>query len=431
MVRFQMYPFGYLGLLMQKIRNVILLVCASGLLCCTMGFKVLNKLDIPVPNVLETNVEHSYLEGRPYTRLPILAVDSFLSGDFQDSLETYAADALPLRESLLLGRASLQRLGISEIATIFGYDIYPTFFESSYLHESEGNRLLAMPVKQSPTITEGLIESVDSINDFVASNPGYSYYFAMPYRSDVLGIGLLAGLVSNQLNTEFLQTEIFSRLSSDITQIGLIPASYQEYENDYFKTDHHWNIRGAYKAYRIINEAMGNSPSTLSSGKLLTFPTAQFYGSEARNGLDTGIGTDIIQDYEFILPEYETRIYGELMPDDFAASTPTYTDGFLPNSPFMNLYTNYWHGDYGQIVFINQDHKDSKNLLMVVDSFSNPIEQLFLSSYSKVYVYDPRHATINLAKFLNKYDDIDDVLICETYQTMRNGKVITPGGTAS
>ena len=415
---------------MQKIRNIVLLVCASGLLCCTMGFKVLNKLNIPVPSALQTNVERSYLEGRPYTRLPNPSVDSFLSGDFQDDLESYTADALPLRETLLLGKASLQRLSISQMAALLGYDAYHTFFRSGYLHETEGNRLLAAPARQSKKVLNGLAASVDSINDFVASNPGYSYYFAMPYRSDVLGIGPLAGLVSEPVDAEFLQSRIFSRLSPDITQIDLMPSSYEEFKEDYFKTDHHWNIKGAYKAYCKINEAMGNASSTLLCGELLTFPTAQFYGSEARSGLDTSVGPDMIQDYEFALPHYETWIYGELMPNDFAASTQAYIDGFQPDNPFVNLYADYWHADYGQIVFVNQDDKTSKNLLIVADSFSNPIERLFLSSYSRVYVYDPRYATISLADFLKKYDDIDDILFCETYQTMRYGKAITPGGAA-
>ena len=415
---------------MQKIRNIVLLVCASGLLCCTMGFKVLNKLNIPVPSALQTNVERSYLEGRPYTRLPSPSVDSFLSGDFQDNLESYTADALPLRETLLLGKASLQRLSISEMAALLGYDAYHTFFGSGYLHETEGNRLLAAPARQSKKVLNGLVASVDSINDFVASNPGYTYYFAMPYRSDVLGIGPLAGLVSEPLDAEFLQSRIFSRLSPDITQIDLMPSSYEEFKEDYFKTDHHWNIKGAYKAYCIINEAMGNVSSTLPCGELLMFPTAQFYGSEARSGLDTSVGPDMIEDYEFALPHYETWIYGELMPNDFAASTQAYIDGFQPDNPFVNLYADYWHADYGQIVFVNQDNKASKNLLIVADSFSNPMERMFLSSYSRVYVYDPRYATISLADFLKKYDDIDDILFCETYQTMRYGKAITPGGTA-
>ena len=137
---------------MQKIRNIVLLVCASGLLCCTMGFKVLNKLNIPVPSALQTNVKRSYLEGRPYTRLPSPSVDSFLSGDFQDDLESYTADALPLRETLLLGKASLQRLSISEMAALLGYDAYHTFFGSGYLHETEGNRLLAAPASQPITL---------------------------------------------------------------------------------------------------------------------------------------------------------------------------------------------------------------------------------------------------------------------------------------
>lgn len=229
---------------MQKIRNIVLLVCASGLLCCTMGFKVLNKLNIPVPSALQTNVERSYLEGRPYTRLPSPSVDSFLSGDFQDDLESYTADALPLRETLLLGKASLQRLSISEMAALLGYDAYHTFFGSGYLHETEGNRLLAAPARQSKKVLNGLTASVDSINDFVASTPGYTYYFAMPYRSDVLGIGPLTGLVSEPVDAEFLQSRIFSRLSPDITQIDLMPSSYEEFKGDYFKTDHHWNIKG-------------------------------------------------------------------------------------------------------------------------------------------------------------------------------------------
>ena len=51
----------------------------------------------------------SVLEGRTYTAIPDMTASSIANGTAQSELESYVADKVPMRDTVLLGNAAIQR----------------------------------------------------------------------------------------------------------------------------------------------------------------------------------------------------------------------------------------------------------------------------------------------------------------------------------
>ena len=83
-----------------------------------------------------------------------------------------------------------------------------------------------------------------------------------------------------------------------------------DFQQMYFKTDHHWNHIGAYKGYvDIINLLFeGKEQPYIPIGK--SFRNVNFYGSHQKNCLFNEVEADNIGKYLFKLPEYKMYING-------------------------------------------------------------------------------------------------------------------------
>lgn len=409
--------------MLGKIRSVTLLVCVAVILCCTLGFKALYRLGVPLPDFLGTAEETNYLEARQYAKVPTFSLDTFADGSFQDDLETYIGDALPVRDALLNASKASQRLAISQSASLFGFDIYPTFFGSSYLYYPAGDRVFEAPKKTTDEYASNVSKTAAAISAFADQHSELSVYFAMPYRSGVLDMGPVSNLVSNQVGRGFFEEMLYKKFASSVTVIDLTPASYEEFDVGFYRTDLHWDIEGAYPAYVVINATMGNADSTVKNGELVHYEQAAWFGSSARSGLDLDTAPDVVEDYVFDLPELSVEQGGTTYGYDFLASAEAYSDGFVNTKPCRELYANYFHSNFGEFTITNQSATSGKNLLLVGDSFTNCVERLFAASYDTVYVLDPRYAEDSAEEFVAQHPDIDDVLFLETYNTLQRGKL--------
>ena len=80
---------------------------------------------------------------------------------------------------------------------------------------------------------------------------------------------------------------------------------------------------------------------------------------------------------------------------------------------FVNHYAEFYGYDFGEVVFDYKNNND--NLLILSNSFSNPINTLLASHFNKTYVIDPRYYKLEGSKFnyrnyIEKHK-IDKVLI--------------------
>ena len=102
------------------------------------------------------------------------------------------------------------------------------------------------------------------------------------------------------------------------------------------------------------------------------------------------IPVDGYQDYKFYIKGEE--------------STPNF------DTIHNNYEAEYWHvfnADHEIMYDFQQDEYD--NLLIVKDSYSNPLGILLAQHFNKTYLYDPRHIEESLEDYISK-NNIDIVL---------------------
>jgi hypothetical protein len=185
--------------------------------------------------------------------------------------------------------------------------------------------------------------------------------------------------------------------------------SFQEHQQYFFRTDHHWNGRGAWLGYQQVYQML--KPFYPEIGPMLVAESfavlpVKFCGSFSRATLYP-CQPDLF-DYPVVkLPQYQTYVDGALVkigdPEKLAnASSLT--------NPYEDIYGKFWGMDQ-PLVWYHYENGSQRDLLLIGDSFSNPIDRLIAAHYRNTYVVDLRlYEDFSLTSFLSQYP-VDDVLI--------------------
>lgn len=157
----------------------------------------------------------------------------------------------------------------------------------------------------------------------------------------------------------------------------------------YFRTDHHWTIRGAYVGYQACCQAMGMKPDAFSSFGV-SERSDQFYGTMYSKILDP-----------------------EAVPDELSAPsvlplTDIWKDGKreqgIYESDFLgkkDKYSFFLGGNAGCEVF--KTNQKGKKLLIIKDSFANSLLPFLLRHFSQIDMIDLRYYHGSLSELVEKY----------------------------
>ena len=130
---------------------------------------------------------------------------------------------------------------------------------------------------------------------------------------------------------------------------------------------------------------MGLSQGTEQAPEELTLPVV-FNGSYARQTRML-CADEPFSVYAVSLPKHTETMNGKRGTYGHLAS---YIRGKVPEDNLRNHYAYCYGGDYGEIVYDFGD-EGRGSLLMLVDSYSNPINGLIASHFDTTYVIDPRY----------------------------------------
>ena len=388
---------------MERVRNILFAVITAAI--CTLA--LLNIVAASIPNVHEA-VTRSYLEGRGYQQAPKITRASLSSGVFQSEFEQYIADSIPCRNAALLANAQAQRM-IIEIANVpFGYSAYPTFFDSNYIYCPSWHSIVESPDSQRALTAERLQASAEALSRFIHANQNVNWRMALVDRNRNSLASPAHSLLAKPADYDFVRSKFLEQLPDECTCIDLSIADTGQYYGKYYKTDHHWQIEGAFDAYQTIMESLDKQP--IASYSFFTAFDGPFYGSEARLGLIT-CESDFVHDVRYTKSELEIKANGKKKEADYLGGNGEAGSLFKKADTFENVYSSYFHGDAGVIAITNEKAPDDSTLAIIGDSFTNNIERLFAESYQHVYVIDPRHCKSSLQSYLDKYQIDDAVFI--------------------
>lgn len=186
----------------------------------------------------------------------------------------------------------------------------------------------------------------------------------------------------------------------------------------YFRTDHHWTARGAYRAYEAFCASAGFTCKPLSdheTGKLEGFVGSmyRYTQSEAlKNNPDT---------VEVFYPTVEAS--GQFF------SGPSMDDGknlriisTSINDP-ASKYMAFIQGDK-PLIKMTTNVGNGQKILLIKESYGNAFAPFLLENYSEVYVLDPRQEGVkgmNLPQFLRD-NGIQNVLFLNYMMAPSNSK---------
>ncbi len=195
---------------------------------------------------------------------------------------------------------------------------------------------------------------------------------------------------------------IYEGYSEDVIGINCyneLSEHFKEYL--YFNTDYHWTGLGAYYGYKAFCEQTDQRVLNLS---VCTENTIEGYEGSMLY-CDTGLYENLDTVYFWTFP-YSTYA----MRTDSMRQTPYETSVYFEgetSGPYS--FGVFIWGDCPLFVEYNKDITNEKKILVVKDSFGNPMVPYLTANYQEVHIIDYRYYEGNLKKYAQE-NDIKEIL---------------------
>lgn len=394
----------------SKVLNVLFLLVFIAVLTVVITTKAMLKLDVEFPEWTGVGSKFSHVEGRELTKRPKVSLANVGSHELQDQSEKYLSDSFPIKEQALLANARLQRVAIEQSAALFGFDVYPTFYGSEGAYYAPQDMLFAGPeVVQSDTAKK----YEDAARKYQAFSEKYPEVNMVAYsvqRDKSSFLNPLNSLMSDTVDDDYMQEHFFSVLGNNITVIEDKCDDLEEYDDRFFRTDHHWQMLAAYDAYSHIMSVLSPDSALVSDYQVVTWDNVPFYGSKARQYLCKTKTPDYITDYIIDMSGLTATVDGEsVQVPEWFEGFDDYSNDICSTQVFANRYGEYYHGDRLEMHLANDGDNNGKTLLVLADSFSDNVERFFARNYKEVIVIDARKGDVSLGDYVERYS-VDDVL---------------------
>ncbi len=260
-------------------------------------------------------------------------------------------------------------------------------------------------VEESISLFENKANNYNQLVQMYPELEFYSYYI----ETDA-DIEFVNGTIDHDL-----AVQLEGLLDPQINFATLTVNSPEDYQNYFYKTDHHWDVGGQYQGYKDIIRLVKGPDERLVKVETIMLPDLKYNGYKSRS-----LGDYTIFDQFGLLKgrlgEHETYLNGQLGQ---YGNKEAYEKGNYTLEGGFPYYADCNGGDYGQVAFqFNQP--DEGNILVFVESFSNPINEFIASHFNNTYFVDLRHYTNDYGRHFDFGDfvqtnDIDGVLFMGYY----------------
>lgn len=346
----------------------------------------------------------SDIENRSLSQKPEVSKKGLLSGDFFDDFESYYNDQLFKRDLLI------------KTYTLFQLEMQKTIIngvvigEDGWLMEEPTTLLEKSKLKAS-------LEQINELASYTDSNEVSLYLALAPHKKNVLSNKYPSYLNMNIGNDR--RNYFVKKLDSRINYINLAENytdlySADELEDMYFKTDHHWNFKGALNSYPIIISKMNNVLDSNTKEPIKDYTikcnnNAKFVGSYSKK-LFKLVDSD---------SEYQCGYYPDDLKDltEFSAINSkgkilsSFSEVF--GSKMSNrevTYAGLSSPDMAEIHF-HYENRNNAKLLILKDSYANAIVPFLAQHFSDTYVLNLRDYKEKSVYQYIEDNDINTVLI--------------------
>lgn len=367
-------------------------------------------------SLVKPDEEMSVIENRNLDHRPDATLNNLLSGDYFKRFESYYNDQFPLRSQWIEANNKIEKVALQQ-------DVV----NSEYI--SDDGYLIPTLVSTDKTLEPKVI--AQRINNFTGNveNNNINVYFALVPNKTTMMEYKLPNYVFSEANQ--LSDKLMNNLKefSNIIPIDLRSAikPHMNEENLYFYTDHHWKAKGAYYAYqetvnqiKDMNENI-SKPIPKSSFKWKE-SEATFLGSDARK--TTASYVEKPDTVTIVSPDFEHEDLEICYKNE--CDKKLYDFRYLKLSDkYTNRYKVYLSGDFSELIIRNPNVNNEQKLLILKDSYANPMIQFLARHYEETRILDIRHYDKkNIYQYIDE-NNIDDVLFVHNI----NSLITTPSLT--
>lgn len=219
--------------------------------------------------------------------------------------------------------------------------------------------------------------------------------------------GRMNGLLRIQYETE---EEIYETLEADGHFLDVLPDGTDP-EEVYYRTDHHWNLKGAYRAYEAACRSDSLPVFPLDDFERSSF--TGFYGTtRSRSGLPAFSG-DVLDCAE---PAGNTRM---TLEDGETADHLIFPE----QAETYDGYAVYLNGNHGMLEIVNPDAPGG-TLLVYKDSFANCLLPLLAADYSRIVAVDARYYAGSFSEAAAAAGKVDKVLFIYSPDSLVNDTAV-------
>jgi len=334
---------------------------------------------------------------------------SLFDGSFRNDVETAGVDQFPYRLSVVAAARAIERIQIHTAYAPLQDVAIPASLDTEYLIMRHEPVFIQEPVPNGYVSQNTIDARIRNYQELISAHPDMRFF--------VFYLERMAFAPYNPAKDRFPESDSGSSyqyfLENKPVRLYLSDLrlkNYEEHKEYFFKTDHHWNSRGAWEGYSLIYDMLADQfPEISPKLELEAFKVikgADFCGSYARRTLVPCTP----EPFEVALvdvPPYQTIIDGQVQPYG-------HREEYLAGSFEKERYTNHYAAYYGNVIDLVEyrfENSSPRNLLLLGNSYSQAAQLLIASHYRTTYVIDFRdYSEFDLSEFLAAHP-VDDVLI--------------------
>lgn len=326
-------------------------------------------------------LSYSEIEKRKLQQKPDFNIEDVFSGEYMVDFEKYVDDQIIGRNVFIKVSSYFQYLlGKTELNNVI-------IGKEGYLF----SKLEMTDEKESQ-----LNKNIDFLNRFGSEYDNVSFML-IPTSEGVLSDKL--PISYKGINQGNLISEIYSRVN--LNNIDCFSLLNNNKDNSiYYKTDHHWNLKGAFYGYKALCQGLntdvvdiGNYSFEVLYDKFkgTTYSKINILGEDE---ILYKLKPNFEYEYEVIINNDSSKIYNDL-----------YFEEYL-DSP--DKYSVYLSGNQAVVNIKSKALKNDKKILLIKDSFTHSMIPFLVSSYSDITMIDLRYFNQGISEYMrnNKFDDI-------------------------
>ena len=280
------------------------------------------------------------------------------------------------------------------------------------------NGYLLSPInKCSDDKIKEFVDNTVIFNEYLQEKGIQLVYAATPYTCSKYDDELPKGI-------EDYGNSNVDRLVSGMREAGIDTIDFREEMHDddidqydmMYRTDHHWTTEAGFYAYGVLEDYIQNKTGCDVDSRIsdINNYTVTRYNKWhlGSNGQRTGIYYAGIDDFDLILPNFDTQ----LQNTDGIVGT---MQEMMINTDPLNVkdYTSRYTYDFvlgktlGQ--YVNLEASNNVKLLVITDSFGKAVSQYLALGFKEIYCVDNDEVSGVTPEFIESYDP--DIVIMLYY----------------